>query len=216
MKSPLSAEQGDERWGELVDAWSEMQEEVDCDPQAYDRLVLQCARELAADPGGAHAYRWMLGLVMALAYFGSEPDAQEVREAAFDAARTVDRALREKPCGHREHPFQGDLAAESWSFPEILRDLGGGEPVGWVVPLPREQWRCPRNTAGYARVVMESLRPGTAEDVPPLAGRVFTATAVGWYVEAEADGSEDDEVQHLVAELTGAFERALGLLAVGP
>ncbi|NGO79664.1 hypothetical protein G6045_28995 [Streptomyces sp. YC504] len=245
---------------ELIEAWDEMREFVDQVPPEHDRLVLQCARELAADPGGALAYRWTAGLVLALPFLAAGGPGEGVREEAFGAAQAVDRALRDEPCAHQEHPYQGNLAADQWSFAEILRDLGGGEPVAWVVPLPREQWLCPRNTAGCARVVMESLRPGSAEDVPPflpfedryeldgltaimegyplgrtydiawdltsaaaplreadrddLAGRVFVATAVAWYVEVEADGTVD--IQELLDTLTEGFERARGLLDAGP
>ncbi|WP_199547657.1 hypothetical protein [Streptomyces sp. N35] len=262
MTHPPSGEPGSEgaepaSADELIEAWDEMRESAHLDPSAYDRLVLRCARELAADPGGPLAYRWTTGLVMGLGHLATGLSEGVAAEAAFDAARAVDAASRDLPCAHEEHPFQGDLAAESWSFAEVLRDLGGGEPVGWVVPLPREEWRCPRNVAGYARVVMESLRPGSAgDDVPPflpfedryeletldaimegyplgrsfdvafdlslrasalneaegddLAGHVFAATAVAWYVEVEADGTVD--IQELLDGLTGAFERALGLL----
>ncbi|MET9320533.1 hypothetical protein ABZX75_10145 [Streptomyces sp. NPDC003038] len=61
-----------ERAGELTAAWDEMREDVDHEPQAYERLVVECARELAADPGGPLAYSWTLGLVLALPYSDAE------------------------------------------------------------------------------------------------------------------------------------------------
>ncbi|MFI7011313.1 hypothetical protein [Streptomyces sp. NPDC050145] len=253
------------RAGQLIDAWDEMRECVDHDPQEYERLVAECARELAADPGGPLAYRWTLGLVLALPYLATRKPEDSDAEAAFGAASTADRALPGEPCEHREHPFQGSLEEELECVPDVLRELGGDEVGGeglWPDPRQsREAWLCPRNIAGYARVVMESLRPGSAGgDVPPflpfeeryelegltaimegypltrtfdvafdlsfaasalqeatgedLAGRVFTATAVTWYVEVEAD-PEHEEAQQLVAELVAAFERVLELLGEG-
>ncbi|QNS09343.1 hypothetical protein [Streptomyces xanthii] len=260
------AERGsDGRAGQLIDAWDEMREYVDHDPQEYERLVAECARELAAAPSGTLAYRWTLGLVLALPYLATrKPEDLDV-EAAFGAASAAARALRDETCGHGEHPFQGSLEGQLECVPDVLRELGGEGAGGeglWPDPRQsREAWLCPRNTAGYARVVMESLRPGSAgDDVPPflpfedryeldgltaimegyplartfdvafdlsfaasalqeasgedLAGRVFTATAVTWYVEVEAD-PEHEGAQQLVAELVGAFERALELLSDG-
>ncbi|WP_327350786.1 hypothetical protein [Streptomyces sp. NBC_01304] len=151
---------------ELIDDWAEMGEFVDADPAECDRLVLECARELAADPDGALACRWTMGLLLGLLYRGTRPE-EDMAAAAFDAAQAADRALRPLPCAHQEHPYQGDLTAEAWCFAEVLRELGGGEPVPWAT-LPRDEWLCPRNVAGYARVVMESLRAGSADDVPPF------------------------------------------------
>ncbi|MBC9713111.1 hypothetical protein H9Y04_11075 [Streptomyces sp. TRM66268-LWL] len=126
---------------ELIEAWDEMRESVDLDPSAYDRLVLQCARELSADPGGPLAHHWTTGLVMGLGYLATDPGAG-VAEAAFDAARAVDAASR-------------DLSRTV----DVALNL--------------------------------SLR----------------AAALN---EAEADGTVG--IQELIEGLTGAFERALGLL----
>lgn len=247
-----------ERADELVDAWDEMREYVDHEPQTYERLVVECARKLAADPSGPLAYSWTLGLVLALPYLATRKTKDGDVGAAFDAAQAVDRALRDAPCTHQGHPFQGNLEGELGNMADVLRELADNGRR-WTDLRPRDAWLCPRNVAGHARVVMESLRPGSAGDVPPflpfedryelegltaimegyplartfdvawdlsfaasalqeaaddeLAGRVFVATAVAWYVEAEAD---DADAQELVDELADAFERAIGLLDDGP
>ncbi|MFH8573643.1 hypothetical protein [Streptomyces sp. NPDC017993] len=254
MTDRFSAERADE----LVDAWEEMREYVDGEPQTYERLVVECAHELAADPRGPLAYSWTLGLVLALPYLATRKPKEDDVRAAFDAAQAVDRALRDVLCTHQGHPFQGDLGWELGSMADVLRELADDGRC-WTDVRPRDEWLCPRNVAGYARVVMESLRAGSAGDVPPflpfedryelegltaimegyplartfdvawdlsfaasalqeaagddLAGRVFVATAVAWYVEVEAGASDARE---LVGELVDAFERAIGPLDDGP
>ncbi|MET9694425.1 hypothetical protein ABZY81_39455 [Streptomyces sp. NPDC006514] len=242
------------RADELIDAWQEMSEHVDDDPQTYERLVIECAHELAADRSGPLACRWTLGLVLALPYLATRNPRDDDFEAAFEAAQAADRAQRDAPCTHQGHPFQDNLEGELGNMADVIRDLADDGRC-WTDSRPRDAWLCPRNVAGYARVVMESLRPGSAGDVPPflpfrdrydletltaimegyplsrtydvawdlsfaasalqaaaddeLAGRVFVAAAVVWYVESEGD---DSDARQLVDELAAAFERAIGLL----
>ncbi|MDT9688853.1 hypothetical protein Q5762_10870 [Streptomyces sp. P9(2023)] len=108
---------------ELIDAWEEMREYVDHEPPAYERLVVECARELTADPRGPLAYFWTLGLVLALPYLATRTPQDGEVEAAFDAAQAGDRALRDAPCTHQGHPFQGDLEGELGNMADVLRAL---------------------------------------------------------------------------------------------
>ncbi|MCM2416115.1 hypothetical protein [Streptomyces sp. RKAG290] len=53
------------RLDELADSWDEIREDYqDSHNDEYDQAVLDCATRLAADPGGASAPVWTLGLVV--------------------------------------------------------------------------------------------------------------------------------------------------------
>ncbi|MFF8312057.1 hypothetical protein [Streptomyces lydicus] len=173
---------------ELAAAWEEIRTEyyADHDPD----LVLAAARALAADPGGERAWLWTIGLLMTADYVSLQAASDGTAAAVLDALRATDHALRAGPCGHDAHPYEDDLdfqleglagylpmlddAAAAAAYPE--RDL-------WDPP---EVWRCPRNVAGYARVAIDILAPGTTDGIP---ARLSTA--------------EQEEVQDLASVLHG-------------
>ncbi|MEJ8640718.1 hypothetical protein WKI68_03195 [Streptomyces sp. MS1.HAVA.3] len=138
-----------ERAAELVDSWDEMREYVDDDPQTYEQLVVECARELAADPRGPLAYNWTLGLVLALPYLATRKPEDGDVGAAFDAAQAVDRALRDAPCTHQDHPFQGDLEGQLGNLADVLRELAD-DATRWTDP-GRATHGCARATSPGTR-----------------------------------------------------------------
>lgn len=156
------------RIGEFVEAWSGVQDDYQChDDTSKDRIVLECARELAADPGGELAHQWTFGLVMMLPYVGWLP-GDGVPGAVFDAARAADEALKDRPCAHEDHPYAEDeLEDHLFYLRDVLSDLVD-ESAEWDEDeRPRDEWLCPRNVAGFARIAMDFIEPGSATGIPP-------------------------------------------------
>lgn len=151
---------------ELARSWDEIREEYyDLRNDAYDRRVLDCAARLAADPGGESAYVWTIGLLMMAPYVAWAPGDGVVPEARA-ALEAADGTLRDRPCGHETHPyrehepeFDEDLAGQLCNLPD--------RNAAWQENHPREQWLCPRNVAGLARIALDIIEPGSASDVPP-------------------------------------------------
>ncbi|WP_326623082.1 hypothetical protein OG863_39160 [Streptomyces decoyicus] len=151
---------------ELVASWEELAFKYDYGQNsAYDRRVLDCAARLAADPGGSLAYVWVFGMVVAGRYLNWLP-GDGVKEAALRALRTAEAALSAPGCAHASHPY------------EIHDEEEDEELAGWLVPLldeseewyedwSRDQWRCPCNAAGFARIALDALDPGSVTNVPP-------------------------------------------------
>jgi hypothetical protein len=154
--------------GDLVEAWGEVQDDYQRhDDTAKDRIVLECARELAADPGGERAHQWTFGLVMMLPYVGWLP-GDDVPGAVFDAARAADEALKDRPCAHEVHPYAEDeLEDHLFSLRDILSDVADENAEWDEGERPRDEWLCPRNVAGFARIAMDFIEPGSATDIPP-------------------------------------------------
>ncbi|MFH8806885.1 hypothetical protein ACH4GZ_06445 [Streptomyces hygroscopicus] len=135
-----------------------------------DRAVLDCAGRLAADPAGQGAYAWTLGLVMMAAHIGRF-SRKDVTAAALEALHTTDRRLREAPCAHRTHPYESDLDDRLDHFvddlPLLTNGLAEDEDPDWEDDATKEQWLCPRDVAGYARVAVDIIAPGSVGGVPP-------------------------------------------------
>ncbi|MET7901190.1 hypothetical protein ABZS86_06830 [Streptomyces sp. NPDC005355] len=135
-----------------------------------DGVVLDCARRLAADPAGEEAYAWTLGLVMMATYVGrfSGPG---VVAAVLEALHATDRRLRDRPCAHRTHPYEGDLDDRLDHFvddlPLLTNGLAEDEDAEWEDDATKEQWLCPRDIAGYARVAVDIIAPGSVGGIPP-------------------------------------------------
>lgn len=151
---------------ELAGSWDEIREEYyDLRNDAYDRTVLDCAVRLAEDPGGESAGVWAIGLLMMAPYVAGAP-GDGVASATMSALEAADGALRDRPCGHETHPYQEHE-------PEFDEDLGRqlcglyDPDAAWDENHPREQWLCPRNVAGLARIALDIIEPGSASGIPP-------------------------------------------------
>ncbi|MEU3617599.1 hypothetical protein ABZ725_35610 [Streptomyces sp. NPDC006872] len=135
-----------------------------------DRAVLDCAARLAAAPAGENALVWTLGLTLTAPYVAWLP-GEGVDRAAWEALTATDRELRERPCGHASHPYRiHDAEEDDWHLAEWARRFAtaqADETAEWREEQPREEWFCPRNVAGYARIALDILDPGSAADVPP-------------------------------------------------
>ncbi|MGW1373833.1 hypothetical protein ACWD6P_06060 [Streptomyces sp. NPDC002446] len=153
---------------ELAAAWDEIRAEYYADHDTD--LVLACARALAADPGGERAWLWTFGLLMTADYVSLQPASDGTAATVLDALRATDRELRQRPCAHDEHPYEGDLEEELECLVSYLPLLEcGAAPAGeedWGGGHFSEVWRCPRNVAGYARVAIDILAPGTTDGIP--------------------------------------------------
>ncbi|WP_150242866.1 hypothetical protein [Streptomyces albofaciens] len=151
---------------ELSRSWEEIQEE--CEEfrnSRYDRTVLDCAARLAAEPGGTSAYVWTLGLVLMARYVAWAP-GEGVVPQVMAALEATDTALRDRACDHESHPYSGHAERDDADLAQLLPELAD-ETVEWRMDQPRDQWRCPRNVAGFARIAMDIIDPGSVEDVPP-------------------------------------------------
>ncbi|WP_330307489.1 MULTISPECIES: hypothetical protein [unclassified Streptomyces] len=152
---------------DLVRSWDEIRVSYRLSRNsAYDRAVLDCAARLAADPGGESAYVWTFGLAVMAPYAAWRPGDGVVREAVA-ALEAADRALRERPCDHDSHPYENHRAEEDKYLARQLPPLAD-ETAEWAYgDRPRDEWRCPRNAAGFARIAMDVVDPGSVPDIPP-------------------------------------------------
>ncbi|MES4903290.1 MULTISPECIES: hypothetical protein [unclassified Streptomyces] len=157
-----------DRVRELADQWDAVREGRSKDEA--DRLVRDCAERLTAEPAGELAYLWTLGLLMTAEHTGwlAGDGVEGVALVALDAA---DSALRERACGHERHPYEDDLDERHDHLARLLPLLRNGrseaEDEQWHDAATKEQWLCPRNIAGYARVAIDIIDPGTVADIPP-------------------------------------------------
>lgn len=151
---------------ELARAWDEIREEY-CFARndAHDRTVLDCAARLAAEPGGEWAYVWTIGLLMTAPYVAWAPGDGVVPQVRA-ALEAVDAALRDGPCEHGTHPwaeheeeFDEDLVRQVCALPR--------PDAPWEENHSRDEWLCPRNVAGLARIALDIIEPGSTTDVPP-------------------------------------------------
>ncbi|OLZ61340.1 hypothetical protein AV521_43615 [Streptomyces sp. IMTB 2501] len=151
---------------ELSHAWEEIRAEYDTLSDAeYDQKVLHCAAGLAADPAGELAYAWTLGLVLMAPYLGYAIDDTGKPEAVA-ALRAADGALHSRPCAHDEHPYEEHEEEFDLDLAEQLRGLA--DPAAeWDENHSREVWLCPSNIAGFARIALDIIEPGSVRDVPP-------------------------------------------------
>ncbi|WP_411135948.1 hypothetical protein [Streptomyces sp. C10] len=88
-----------------------------------DPLVLDCARRLAADPGGERAAEWVYGLLSMTGYLATRAEDATAGQVA-EVLRTAARALDGPPCDHRTHPCESAL--EQLDFDELR--LAGSAP----------------------------------------------------------------------------------------
>ncbi|MGG7570875.1 hypothetical protein [Streptomyces sirii] len=219
---------------ELAAAWEEVRAEYYADHDT--ELVLACARALVADPGGERAWLWTFGLLMTADYVTLQSASDGTAAAVLDALRATDRELRRRPCAHDGHPYEGDLDEQLPRLVSYLPLLEHGAPPageahrdGWHCA---EVWRCPRNVAGYARVAIDILAPGTTDAVPArlstaeqeevgdlaslLDGHPAPGVSVSWslshYGKALAAASEPAERAGLVVIVTALSRYAVGLV----
>ncbi|MER6141455.1 hypothetical protein ABT174_15500 [Streptomyces sparsogenes] len=157
-----------DRVRELAGQWAAVREGRAKDEA--DRLVRDCAERLAAEPAGELAYLWTLGLLMTAEHTGWLT-GEGVEGAALVALDAADSALREHPCGHPRHPYEDDLDERHDHLARLLPLLRNGrseaEDEQWRDPATKDQWLCPRNIAGYARVAIDIIDPGAVGDIPP-------------------------------------------------
>ncbi|MFI6648867.1 hypothetical protein ACIBI8_14770 [Streptomyces sp. NPDC050529] len=151
---------------ELIDTWDDIRENYDTsDDSGYDRAVLDCASRLASDPGGDSAHVWAIGLAIMAPYLTWLP-GEGVAQQAVAALEGADRALRDRACPHDSHPYLNHDAEEDAYLAELLLALDD-ESADWDEDRPRSEWRCPRNAAGFARIGLDIINPGSVTDVPP-------------------------------------------------
>uniref|UniRef100_A0AAU2JKR0 Uncharacterized protein n=1 Tax=Streptomyces sp. NBC_00049 TaxID=2903617 RepID=A0AAU2JKR0_9ACTN len=151
----------------LADAWQHVRDTTP--PAEADPLVLDCARRLAADPGGEQAPVWVAGLVAMSGYLAWRP-GQEAGSSALDALRAAAKALGGRPCAHGHHPYEtgtdglgdeigrGDRGLPAGGRAE--RDGGGEGHVDAGRAL------CPAHVAGWARLAIDVIAPFTVRGVP--------------------------------------------------
>ncbi|MER5615136.1 hypothetical protein [Streptomyces sp. NPDC002215] len=80
--------------------------------------------------------------------------------------KAADTALREQPCAHESHPYASHDSGDDMYLAEQLTQLAD-DTAEWNEDRPRDEWRCPRNVAGFARIAMDIVEPGSVTDVPP-------------------------------------------------
>ncbi|MFI6763945.1 hypothetical protein [Streptomyces sp. NPDC050355] len=147
---------------ELIAAWGGVgprSERADADP-----LVVDCARRLAADPGGEWAPLWTFGLVTMASYVAWRP-GEGVAGRVVEALLAADSALGGGGCTHEAHPFRaaleriddevGVLVPELRDFPAF----GRGETAD--AEHDDASW-CPTNVATCARITADVLTPFNA------------------------------------------------------
>ncbi|WNI28555.1 hypothetical protein [Streptomyces sp. ITFR-6] len=151
---------------ELSEIWEDIRENYqEVRNSDYDRAVLDCAARLAADPGGASAHVWTVGLTLMAPYLTWVPGAG-VAQQAVSALEAADRALRGGDCTHDSHPYLSHDDEEDENLAELLLALDD-ETADWEEDRPRSEWRCPLNAAGFARIALDIIDPGSVTDVPP-------------------------------------------------
>ncbi|MFE0187358.1 hypothetical protein [Streptomyces sp. NPDC058989] len=156
---------------ELIAAWGGVgphSERAEADP-----LVVDCARRLAADPGGERAPLWTFGLVTMASYVAWRP-GEGVASRVVEALLAADSALGGRGCAHEAHPFRAALeridddgadvlVPELRDFPAHGREEtadAGHDDASW----------CPTNVAACARITADVLTPFSTADTADTAG----------------------------------------------
>ncbi|MFB7462478.1 hypothetical protein ACFCZ1_03035 [Streptomyces sp. NPDC056224] len=99
----------------LADAWQCIRDTSPADEA--DPFVLDCARRLAADPGGERAHLWVSGLLAMSGHLARRPgrDAgrggRDAERAALDALRAAAKGLGGRACPHEDHPYEAEMDA---------------------------------------------------------------------------------------------------------
>ncbi|GAA2099405.1 hypothetical protein GCM10009801_70970 [Streptomyces albiaxialis] len=150
---------------ELLRSWAAVYDDFPSQSGTHDMAVLNCAGELADDPAGELAHLWTFGLVVIGRHVTWLP-GKGTREEAVRALRDADEALRDRPCAHDAHPYEEHEAEDDTELLGRLRELAD-ESAEWNGEGTREEWRCPRNVAGFARIALDIIEPGSVTDVPP-------------------------------------------------
>ncbi|MFI1968841.1 hypothetical protein [Streptomyces cinnamoneus] len=147
----------------LADAWRHISDTSPADEAGP--LVLDCARRLAADPGGERAHLWVAGLVAMSGHLAWRP-GREARRAAVDALCAAVKALDGRPCAHDDHPFEAAMDAledEIWLGDTGLLPGGPAAPNG---DPDAGRVLCPVNVAGWARLAADVIAPFSVRRVP--------------------------------------------------
>ncbi|GHG61787.1 hypothetical protein [Streptomyces griseocarneus] len=147
----------------LADAWQRVR---DTSPAGEaDPLVLDCARRLAADPGGEQAHVWVAGLVAMSGHLAWRP-GREAGHAALDALRAAVKELGGRPCPHDDHPYEAAMDALK---DEVWRGDTGlltGEPAAGDGDGDAGRVLCPGNVAGWARLAADVIAPFSVRRIP--------------------------------------------------
>ncbi|WNI26573.1 hypothetical protein [Streptomyces sp. ITFR-16] len=167
---------------ELAPFWDEIREDYqDSRNDRYDQAVRDCVALLAADPGGASAPIWTLGLVLMAPYLTWLP-GEGLVSPAMAALEATDTALRDRPCAHTSHPYlRHDSEGDEYLAEQVV--ALADDTAEWEEDRPRDEWLCPRNVAGFARIARDIIEPGSADAIPPrlpmeAAGRIDTLAAL--------------------------------------
>lgn len=204
---------------ELSEIWEDIRENYqEVRNSDYDRAVLDCAARLAADPGGASAHVWTVGLTLMAPYLTWLP-GEGVVPRAVSALEAADRALRARDCTHDSHPYRSHDDEGDEYLAELLLALDD-ETADWEEDRPRSEWRCPLNAAGFARIGLDIIAPGSVTDVPPrlpmeAKDAISTLSALlNGYPKPWTD--IDDEISSQASELSDAApaDRAGRLMVV--
>ncbi|MFH8569351.1 hypothetical protein [Streptomyces sp. NPDC017993] len=148
---------------QLADAWKHIYGTSPADEA--DPLVLECARRLAADPGGEQARAWVSGLVAMSGYLAWRP-GEEAERAALDALSAAVKALGDRPCSHADHPYEAEMDSledEVWAGDTGLLT---GQLAAQDDDADADRVLCPRNIAGWARLAADVIAPFTVRRVP--------------------------------------------------
>ncbi|MFD0019814.1 hypothetical protein [Streptomyces sp. NPDC058382] len=204
---------------ELAGAWDEIHEDYrTAKDDGYDRAVLDCAERLGTDPGIGSALVWTLGLVVMAPYLTWLP-GEGVAPRAMAALRATDAALSGRVCDHASHPYLGHDSADDLCLTEMLGRLID-DTAEWDEERPRDEWRCPRNVGGFARIAMDIIEPGSATDVPPrlaveAEGSIASLSALlNGYPDAWTDVNEEIACQGWNLSASGPADRAGHLMVV--
>lgn len=147
----------------LAEAWRRVSDTSPADEA--DPLVLDCARRLAADPGGERAHVWVAGLVAMSGYLAWRP-GREAERTALDALRAAVQELGDRPCPHDDHPYEADMRALEDEIWQGDTGLLTGELAAGDGDVDAERILCPRNVAGWARLAVDVIAPFTVRRVP--------------------------------------------------
>lgn len=149
----------------LVEAWQHIHYASPVDEA--DPVALECARRLAADPGGEQAHVWVSGLLSMSDYLAWRP-GQEAAQACLDALRAATQALGSSACTHGDHPYEAEMDSygdEVWAGDNGLLT---GRPTVQDDYAVADAGRvlCPANVAGWARLATDVLAPLTVRRIP--------------------------------------------------
>ncbi|UQI45602.1 hypothetical protein M1P56_15205 [Streptomyces sp. HU2014] len=148
----------------LAAAWERIRDTSPADEATP--LVLDCARRLAADPGGEQARIWVSGLVAMSGHLAWRPEPAAGR-AALDALRAAAEALGSRPpCSHDGHPYEAEMDSMADEVRNGDTGLLTGELAAPDADADVERVLCPANVAGWARLATDVIAPLTVRRIP--------------------------------------------------